>query len=230
MINLLHYLPALFSGVVITLILMLASVSIGLILAILLTLGSMSTYFFVKRPLEFFIFFVRGTPLLIQLFLMYYGISQFEWIRNSGVWIILKEPMACAIITLSINTACYTSILLKGAIHSIPRNEIIACDALGMSKWLSFRHIIFPRAFRIAIPAYSNEVIIVLKCTSLASTITLLDLMGVTQQLITQTYDTVSLYIIAGAIYLMLNAMIMGIFKILNRWSRIPSQSLARNI
>ncbi len=228
MTNVLTYLPDLFSGLAITLILMLASVSIGFALAILLTLGSFSTYFFVKRPIDFFIFFVRGTPLLIQLFLVYYGMSQFEWIRNSVLWIILREPMACAIITLSINTACYTAILLKGAIHSIPKNEIAACDALAMSKWLGLRHIIFPRAFRIAIPAYSNEVIIVLKCTSLASTITLLDLMGVTQQLITETYDTVSLYLIAGAIYLILNTMIMGIFKILNRWSQIPGQSIRK--
>lgn len=224
MTNLLPHLPDLLNGLFITLILMLASVGVGLLLAILLTLGSISENTFIKKPIDLFIFFIRGTPLLVQLFLIYYGIGQFEWIRNSVFWIVLREPMACAIMTLSINTACYTSILLKGAIHSVPKSEKVACEALGMSKWLALRRIIFPRAFRIALPAYSNEVIIVLKCTSLASTITLLDLMGVTQQLITQTYDTVRLYIIAGIIYLALNAIIMGIFKLLERWSQIPNQ------
>ena len=224
MMHLLPYLQHLLSGLSITLVLMIASVGTGLLLAIFLTIGSLSNYFFIKTPTEFLIFFIRGTPLLVQLFLIYYGLGQFEWIRYSVMWVILGKPMACAIITLSLNTACYTSILLKGAIHSVPKSEIAACEALGMSRWLALRRIIFPRAFRIAMPAYSNEVIIVLKCTSLASTITLLDLMGVTQQLITETYDTVSLYILAGVIYLALNGVIMGLFKILNRWSQIPGR------
>ena len=217
MINLLNSIPDILSGLYITVILMLTSVGLGLLLAIGMTLGSFSNYFLVRKPIDFLVFFIRGTPLLVQLFLIYYGVGQFEWIRNSSFWIILREPMACAIIALSINTACYTSILLKGAIHSVPQNEIAACEALGMSKWLAMRRIIFPLAFRIAFPAYSNEVIIVLKCTSLASTITLLDLMGVTQQLINQTYQTVTLYVFAAIIYLLLNAVIMGVFKLLRR-------------
>src|SRR3989338_8563956 len=172
--------------------------------------------------LIFFSFLCLGTPLLVQIFLIYYGVGQFEWIRNSVLWIILREPMACAIIAFSFNTACYTTIILKGAIHSVPRNEIDACHAMGMSKWQAMRRIIFPRAFRIALPAYSNEVLIILKSTSLASTITLLDLMGVTQQLISETYDTVTFYVIAGVIYLLLNAIITSIFMFLQRWARVP--------
>ena len=221
----LSYLPNLLSGLFITLILMLASVGVGLALAITMTAGSILGGYFLKKFIDTIIFFIRGTPLLVQLFLIYYGAGQFDWIRNSWLWFILREPMACAIIALSINTACYTAVLLKGAIHSVPKAEIAACEALGMSRWLAFRRVIFPRAFRIAMLGYSNEVIIVLKCTSLASTITLLDLMGVTQQLISQTYATVPLYIIAGIIYLMLNGVVLSIFSYLKRWSRRSMQN-----
>ena len=213
MMELLSYLPDLLSGVYITLILMLASMLIGLTLAIAMTIGLFSETWLLKKPIELFLFFIRGTPLLVQIFLIYYGVGQFEWIRDSWVWPILREPMACAIIALSVNTACYTTVLLQGAIHSVPKNEMDACVAMGMSKWLAMRRIIFPRAFRIALPAYSNEVLMLLKSTSLASTITLLDIMGVTQQLIAQTYNTVELYLIAGAIYLLINAIVMLCFK-----------------
>lgn len=220
----LTYLPQLLSGLSITLILMLASVSMGLLLAVGMTMCSYSENIILKKIVDVFVFFIRGTPLLVQIFLIYYGAGQFEWIRASWLWWLLREPMTCAIIALSINSACYTTVLLQGAIRSVPKNEIAACEAIGMSKWLAFRRIIFPRAFRLAIPAYSNEVIMVLKGTSLASTITLLDLMGVTQQLITQTYDTVALYVMAGMLYLLLNAIITGVFRLLMQWSVVPQQ------
>ena len=212
MINLISYLPDLAHGLLITLVLMLSSLIIGLFLAIVMTMANRSDIYILRKITNIFIFFIRGTPLLIQIFLIYYGIGQFEWIRNSAAWFILREPMACAIIALSFNSACYTAVLLEGAINSVPSNEIAACEAIGMSKWLAFRRIIFPRAFRIALPAYSNEVIMILKGTSLASTITLLDLMGVTQQLIAQTYQTVEFYLVAGVMYLLINSIISYIF------------------
>lgn len=217
MINLLPYLPKLASGLSITLILMCSSIIMGFLFAVIMTAGLFSEIKLIRKSIEIFVFFIRGTPLLVQLFLIYYGLGQFEWIRESLFWIVLKEPMTCAIIALSINSACYTTILLQGAIQSVPKNEIAACHALGMSKWLAFRRIIFPRAFRLALPAYSNEIIMILKSTSLASTITLLDLMGVTQQLIAQTYETVELYLIAGMIYLIINTILMGMLKLFQR-------------
>lgn len=222
MMNLLSYLPQILHGISITLILMLASVGIGFLLAVAMTMGSLSEIYIVRKSIAAFVFFIRGTPLLVQIFLIYYGAGQFEWIRETPLWTILREPMFCAIIALSLNSACYTTILLQGAIQSVPRNEIDACHAIGMSKWLAFRRIIFPRALRIALPGYSNEVIMVLKGTSLASTITLLDLMGVTQQLIAQTYQTVEFYILAGCIYLVLNAIITSVFSWMMKKSKIP--------
>jgi His/Glu/Gln/Arg/opine family amino acid ABC transporter permease subunit len=211
---LLTYLPAFLNGLSITLVLTLTSVFIGFGLAILLTIGSLSDFWSVRKIVDGLVFFIRGTPLLVQIFLIYYGSGQFAWLRESFLWPIFSGPMYCAIMAFSLNSACYTTVLLQGAIKSVPKNEIAACEAFGMGKWLAFRRIIFPRALRIALPAYSNEVIMVLKGTSLASTITLLDLMGVTQQLIAQTYQTVPLYLMVGAIYLLLNAIVMGCFKL----------------
>lgn len=225
MMALLSALPDLANGLSLTIILMLSAMMIGFLLAVCMTVASRSDIFVVRKAVALFIFFIRGTPLLVQLFLIYYGVGQFEWIRNSFLWVVLREPIACAIIALSINSACYTSILLQGAINSVPKNEIAAAVAIGMSKWLAFRRIIFPRACRLALPAYSNEVIMILKSTSLASTITLLDLMGVTQQLIAQTYQPVEFYLLAGIIYLLLNAIVTSVFHVLIKWNTVSSSS-----
>jgi arginine transport system permease protein len=218
---LLSYLPQLFAGLVTTLELMIISLLLGLSFAIFLTLGALSGRRYLKVPVELFGFFIRGTPLLVQIFLIYYGSGQFVWLRDSPLWYILQEPFACAIIAFTLNTSAYTLALLKGAIEAVPHNEVDACYALGMSKSLALRRIILPLAFRQMLPAYSNEVIMVLKGTSLASTITLLDLMGMTQQIIAKTYATIELFTIAGLLYLMLNAIIIACFKILERKANV---------
>jgi len=212
----LSYLPQFFSGLSVTLMLMLATLFFGFTLAITMTAVCFSDAKILKRLIHAIIFFIRGTPLLVQIFLIYFGSGQFEWIRDTFLWDILRSPTGCAIIALSLNSACYTTVLFLGAINSVPKEEVSACYAIGMSKWLAFRRIIMPRALRIALPAYSNEMVMILKNTSLASTITLLDLMGVTQQLISQTYDTIPLYIMAGAFYLVIHALITFIFNRLN--------------
>jgi His/Glu/Gln/Arg/opine family amino acid ABC transporter permease subunit len=218
-----QYIPALLNGVTITVILMIASLAIGLLMAIVMTICSVSENILLKKIISALIFFVRGTPLLVQIFIIYFGFAQFEWVRTSIIWYIFKSPMSCAIIALAVNTACYTTVLLLGAINSVPKNEIAATEAIGMSKWLAMRRIILPRAFRIMLPAYSNEVMILLKSTSLASTITLMDIIGITQELISKTYNTVPFYIIAGILYLALNAVIMSIFKWLEYRNKVPN-------
>jgi len=212
-----QYLPALASGLLTTVLLALAALVLGGSLACLMTLLSLSKYLSLKVPVEIFIFCIRGTPLLVQIFLIYFGLGQFELIRASPVWVILQEPFACALIALALNTSAYTTVLLKGAIASVPKTEVIACEALGMSYALAMRRIIFPRAVGIVLPAYSNEVVIVLKGTSLVSTITILDLMGATNQIIAQTYDTLPFLCLAGAIYLALNITIMRVFHYVER-------------
>lgn len=209
------YLPQLLNGVIMTIGLMIGALLLGIMLALLLTLGLVSKKKIFHRPANALVFFVRGTPLLVQIFLIYYGSGQFEWLQNSPLWVVLKEPFFCAVIALAINTGAYTSVLLKGAIDAIPEGEILACQALGMSTGLMMRRIMLPRAFRIMLSSYSNEVVIVLKGTSLASTITLLDLMGVTDQIIANTYATMEFLLVAGVIYLILNGLIMLGFRYL---------------
>ena len=124
----------------------------------------------------------------------------------------LKQPFGCAVIALALNTSAYTYVLLQGAIRSVPRGEIEAAHALGLSTWQTYQRIIIPRAIRIVLPAYSNEVIMILKGTSLAGTITLMDIMGMTRHLIAMTYEVIPLFLLAGIIYFISNALIMGVF------------------
>lgn len=210
-------LPQLLSGVGVTIELMVSSLLVGLILAVLFTFLSETCGIVVRKIIDGYVFFIRGTPLLVQIFLIYYGSGQFEWLRHTPLWIILQEPFSCAIIAFALNTAGYTTALLRGAINSVPSGEVDACYALGMSRGVMYRHIIIPRAFRIMLPAYSNEVVMILKGTSLASTITLLDLMGVTNKIIAQTYETIEWLVVAGIIYLILNAIVVTLFKLLER-------------
>jgi len=201
------------NGVLTTVLLMILALAIGFILSIFLTL---CTYLHIK-PLTWLInlytFFIRGTPLLIQIFLIYYGSSQFIALRMSFWWVLFKHPFGCAVMALAINTSAYSVELFRGAINAIPKGETEACKTLGMSKLQMFSKVILPRAFRMALPAYSNEVIIIMKSTTLASTITLMDLMGVTNKLIAQTYETIPLLCVAGVVYLILNLIIIKSFK-----------------
>lgn len=214
---LLNNLSVLASGVGMTLVLTSISLIFGFCIALLLSLMKESSSRFANGFVTLLLFFVRGTPLLVQLFLVYYGLGQFEWLRNSVFWVALSQPMVCALLVLSVNTGCYTSVIFTGAIRAVPKTYYQAAAALGMSRSLSLRRVILPRAFQLALPAYSNEVLIVLKSTSLASVITLMELMGVTQDLISQTYNTLYWYAVAGALYLLLNAIVILVFKYLMR-------------
>ena len=168
------------------------------------------------------IYFVRGTPLLIQIFIIYFGLSQLALIHDTFLCWWFVSPWRCATLALAINTACYTTVLFEGAIeYSVPHNEIAATVALGMTPWLAFRKVIFPRAFLLCLPAYSNEVMIIVKSPALAFTITLMDLMGETQALIADTYNTMQWYAIVGAIYLLINGMIYILFQCMQKHFRL---------
>jgi arginine transport system permease protein len=205
------------SGTMVTIELMLMSLLVGLVMAIIMTLISQSKAWYFKTPINIFIFLVRGTPMLLQFFIIYYGSAQFAWLKESALWMIFKDPFFCAIIALAINTSAYTTVLFKGAINSVPQGEKDACKALGLSKFQAMWHIILPHALRIALPAYSNEVIMVLKGTSLASTITVLELTGVSHQIASQTYMFVETFLMAGLIYFAINMVIISIFKKLEK-------------
>jgi polar amino acid transport system permease protein len=228
-----RYLPRLAGGVALTLELIVVSGVIGLLLAVPLALMRVARSAWLWMPAYGYIFFFRGTPLLVQIFLVYYGFSQFEALRDTG-WLwdeVLAQPYWCAIIAFSLNTAAYTGELLRGAIQAVPRGELEAAQSLGLTRAAQFRKVILPRAFGIIVPAYGNEVILMLKGSALASTITLLDLMGATRSVIARTYMSMEFFLLAGVLYLVLAAMLIGCFRLLERYlnahRRAPRRSAA---
>ena len=217
------WLPKLIQGATLTLELTALSVIAGLIVAIPLGIARSSSLWYVRSLPYAYIFFFRGTPLLIQLFLVYYGLSQFDVVRESVLWPYLRSPFWCAVITMTLHTAAYIAEILRGAIQAIPPGEIEAARALGMSRFKTLVHIVLPRAARIGLPAYSNEVILMLKASSLASTVTLLELTGMTRTIIARTYQTVDMFLIAGMIYLVMSFVLIQGFKLLERWLRVDA-------
>ncbi|WP_300730922.1 ABC transporter permease [Pseudomonas sp.] len=219
----LKWLPKLIQGATLTLELTALSVIAGLIVAIPLGIARSSRLWYVRSLPYAYIFFFRGTPLLIQLFLVYYGLGQFEVVRESVLWPYLRSPFWCAVLTMTLHTAAYIAEILRGAIQAIPPGEIEAARALGMSRFKTLVHIMLPRAARIGLPAYSNEVILMLKASSLASTVTLLELTGMTRTIIARNYQTVDMFLIAGAIYLIMSFVLIQGFKLLERWLRVDA-------
>ena len=219
----LKWLPKLIQGATLTLELTALSVIAGLILAIPLGIARSSKLWYVRSLPYGYIFFFRGTPLLIQLFLVYYGLGQFEVVRESVLWPYLRSPFWCAVLTMTLHTAAYIAEILRGAIQAIPPGEIEAARALGMSRFKTMVHIMLPRAARIGLPAYSNEVILMLKASSLASTVTLLELTGMTRTIIARNYQTVDMFLIAGVIYLVMSFVLIQGFKLLERWLRVDA-------
>ena len=217
------WLPKLIQGATLTLELTAISVIAGLIVAIPLGIARSSKLWYVRSLPYAYIFFFRGTPLLIQLFLVYYGLGQFEAVRDSVLWPYLRSPFWCAVITMTLHTAAYIAEILRGAIQTIPPGEIGAARALGMARFKTLVHIVMPRAARIGLPAYSNEVILMLKASSLASTVTLLELTGMTRTIIARTYQTVDMFLIAGLIYLVMSFVLIQGFKLLERWLRVDA-------
>ena len=221
--SLLNQVPQLIGGISMTLGLMIFALVIGLLLAVILTIISYSKIKIIGAIIYLYTFIIRGSPLLVQIFLIYYGSGQFDFIQSSFLWDILKHPFWCAVIGLSINSSGYCIVLFRGIINSIPKGEFEACKALGMSRIQMITKIISGRFIRMALPAYSNEVIIVLKSTSLASTITIMDLMGVTREFISDTYATIPYLLIAGVCYLLINVIIIRLFRIVEKSTYIPA-------
>ncbi len=217
------WLPSFLEGAWLTLQLVGISVIAGLIFALPLGIARASRHFPVRALPYAYIFFFRGTPLLVQLFLVYYGMAQFDAVRQSALWPYLRDPYWCAIITMTMHTAAYIAEIIRGAIQNVPHGEIEAARALGMSRNQALLHIILPRATRIGLPAYSNEVILMLKASALASTITLLELTGMARKIAARTYMHEEMFLTAGLIYLVIAFILMQGFKALERWLRVDA-------
>ena len=206
--------PALLEGAGLTIQLTVLSVLIGLACSVPIALIRVSRNPLLWAPAYGYIFFFRGTPLLAQIYLVYYGSGQFvDTLKSVGLWHLFREAYFCAVLTLTLNTAAYTAEILRGAIMAVPKGEIEAARACGMSRALLYRRIILPKAFRLALPAYGNEVVFLFQATSLVSLITLMDITGVARVIAARSFAIYELYIAAAAIYLVITYGILFVFK-----------------
>ena len=209
-------------GVGVTLTLASIAVAIGFCLGLGLAVMRVSGSRLLSGFAEYYSAVFRGTPLLVQLFLFYYGLGQFDAVRDNAVaWWVIGDAMHCAILALALNTAAYTSEILRGGLMSIPVGLVEAAKAAGMSRILRFRRIEFPLAIRQALPAYGNEIVLVIKGTSLASTITVLEITGHAKRLMSQTYAIFEIFTIAGLFYLAINMVL--IFAVRRLEARLAS-------
>ncbi len=207
-------LPLYISGLWVTLQLVAMALVLGLLLAVPLALAASSRNIYLTFLPKSYIYFFRGTPLLVQMYIIYYGMAQFEAVRESVIWIVFQEAYWCALIAFSLNTAAYTAEILRGAIEQTPFGEVEAAKACGMSKPTMYRRIILPGAFRRALPAYCNEVIFMLHGSALAGVITIVDLFGAARIVNSRHFVPFESYIAAGFFYLCVTFMIVWLFKI----------------
>lgn len=214
-------LPRFVDGTVLTIEITALSVVIGLAFAVPLGLMRASRNPWLWMPVYGYIFFFRGTPLLVQIFLIYYGSGQFRpELESLGLWTFLREPYFCAVLTLTLNTAAYTAEILRGALQAVPFGEVEAARAVGMSRWLLIRRILLPKAFRLALPAYTNEVVFLFQATSLVSIITLMDLTGIARVLISRSFAVYEIWLFVGAVYCAISyGMLYGFRWVEHRWS-----------
>ena len=196
--------PKLLFASITTLKLLSVSLFIGLFIGLFFAILRIKNNIILGKIAYGYSYTFRGTPLLVQIFIIYYGFGQVELIRESFLWVILKEPYWCAIIAFSLNTGAYTSEIIRSALQTIKLGFIEAGKSLGLSKKIIFFKIQIPIAIRQSLPAYGNEIILMLKGTSLASTVTLMDLTGVAKYIISTTFNPVEVFIVAGSIYLFL--------------------------
>jgi len=209
--------PKLLNATVITLKLLSASLFFGLFIGLLFAILRMNKNPIINKFAYGYSYFFRGTPLLVQIFIIYFGLGQIEYLRSTILWVVLKEPYWCAIIAFALNTGAYTSEILRSAFQTIKPGFIEAGKSLGISSKIIFYKIQIPIAIRQSLPAYGNEIILMLKGTSLASTVTLMDLTGVAKYIISTTFKPIEVFIVAGSIYLFMTFLVHTTIKYLER-------------
>ena len=209
--------PKLLSATVITLKLLLLSLFFGLFIGLLFAILRMNKNPIVNKFAYGYSYVFRGTPLLVQIFIIYFGLGQIEYLRSTFLWVILKEPYWCAIIAFALNTGAYTSEILRSAFQTIKPGLIEAGKSLGIPNKVIFYKIQIPIAIKQSLPAYGNEIILMLKGTSLASTVTLMDLTGVAKYIISTTFKPIEVFIVAGGIYLFMTFCVHNLIKFLEK-------------
>jgi octopine/nopaline transport system permease protein len=213
----LNSLTKLLPAALVTLKLLISSLIIGSIIGLGFAILRLNKNIFINKFAYGYSYLFRGTPLLVQIFIIYYGLAQIEYLRSTFLWVIIKEPYWCAIIAFSLNTGAYTSEILRSAFQTIKVDFIEAGKSLGISNKIIFYKIQVPIAIRQSLPAYGNEIILMLKGTSLASTVTLMDLTGVAKYIISTTFKPIEVFIVAGSIYLFMTFLINNLINIFEK-------------
>ena len=213
----LNSLPKLLNAAGITLKLLSVSLIVGLFIGLLFAILRLNKNIFINKFAYGYSYVFRGTPLLVQIFIIYYGLGQIEYLRSTFLWVVLKEPYWCAIIAFALNTGAYTSEILRSAFQTIKLGIIEAGKSLGISNKIIFYKIQVPIAIRQSLPAYGNEIILMMKGTSLASTVTLMDLTSTAKYIISTTFKPIEVFIVAGGIYLFMTFVIHNVVKFLEK-------------
>ncbi len=209
------------SGLDNTILLLLISLPVGFVLALLFALGRVSKIALLSRTIASYIFVIRGTPLLVQIYLIYFGLGSVKFIRESFLWYALKEPFWCGVIALTINTVAYGAEIFRGGIQSIEKSQVESGLSLGFGKFLLLRKIILPIAIRKVLPSYGNELILMVKATSLVSLTTYMEMTGIARKIMAKTFAPVEAFIAAGILYLFLNFLMVQCVKYLE-WKYNP--------
>ena len=198
-----------------TLLLLLVSLPIGFILSLIFALGRISKNYILSKTIAYYIFVVRGTPLLVQIYLIYFGLGSVKAIRESFLWIVLKEPFWCGVIALTINTIAYGSEIFRGGIQAVSKGQVESGKSLGFSRIGLLRKIIFPIALRQVLPTYGNELILMVKATSLVSLTTYMEMTGIARRIMAVTWAPVEAFLAAGILYLFLNFLMVQFIQYL---------------
>ncbi|ARM16066.1 MULTISPECIES: ABC transporter permease [Rhizobium] len=217
-------------GVFLTLSVTLLSLVVSFILSVPLSLLRASSNRALSGSVLAYTYVFRGTPLLVQLFLVYYGLSQLTFVRQSILWPFLREPFWCALAAFSLNSTAYTTEVFRAGILAVPHGIIEAAQALGLSRLMQIRLIIFPLAFRTVLPSYANEVIGMVKASSLASTVTLLEITGLARRMVSETFAPYEVFLAAGLLYLLLNFIVSAFFRMLETYLAQSPTSNSRNV
>lgn len=202
------------SGLAVTLWLLVASISLGFVCAVPLAVARVSKKRWVSTPVRLYTYVFRGTPLYVQLLLMYTGMYSLEFVRSHSLLdAFFRSGFNCAILAFALNTCAYTTEIFAGAIRAIPHGEVEAARAYGMSPFTMYRRVIVPSALRRALPLYSNEVILMLHATTVAFTATVPDILKIARDVNSATYMSFHAFGIAALLYLVISFTLVWLFR-----------------
>ncbi|MBS7538226.1 MULTISPECIES: ABC transporter permease [Xanthobacteraceae] len=215
---------AILSGLFLTLLITICGFALGQAIALPVALALVSTRVWLSVPAAFYTFVVRGSPLLIQLFIIYYGLGQLEFIRESFLWPVLRSAVYCAILAIALNSAAYSARVVAGAIRQLHKGQFEAGHALGLTDHAILSKVVLPQVYRVVLPAIGNELVLVMKASTLASAVTVIEMTGAARLFVARTYAPFEAFLIAGILYLVFGALFGWTFKIIEARVAIPGR------